>query len=441
METDDWDRDGVQNIMDSMAFDYSGDGVPDVLTDDWDGDGVPNADDYVMVVILTDYDGDGIPNEQDPYPCNALNNGTHNTDGTPRYNFIGTRSVFLSLTFDYDNDCLPDYMDPDKSGNGIPNELESMVEKPSGATGSETKVAVPRDVNGDFMVRLPLSEGEEEAELEADVYYDFSRLDDSYSGLESAKLPASPSIVEVVPTVAVYNAPQISGNLSKPAGYNTVGKVISIRGKIKPGMVASFPFPLPTYFANNRTVWRHGDFKVQYYRESDDANERGWVDGGRTTELNGAVLYAEVGHFSDWRVLVKEDPSQAENDSGGESALPTAGSAAGGGGGGGCFVVTAASGGREHFLVRYFEAFRDEFLYDYAWGRSFMEHYYHFSPPWAEIISASLFLRSLVFCLLLVLVPVSFVVWYWNWFLVGVLLLCGCFFLRHSRLFKVGSCK
>jgi hypothetical protein len=206
-------------------------------------------------------------------------------------------------------------------------------------------------------------------------------------------------------------------------------------------MVASFPFPLPTYFANNRTVWRHGDFKVQYYRESDDANERGWVDGGRTTELNGAVLYAEVGHFSDWRVLVKEDPSQAENDSGGESALPTAGSAAGGGGGGGCFVVTAASGGREHFLVRYFEAFRDEFLYDYAWGRSFMEHYYHFSPPWAEIISASLFLRSLVFCLLLVLVPVSFVVWYWNWFLVGVLLLCGCFFLRHSRLFKVGSCK
>jgi hypothetical protein len=24
---------------------------------------------------------------------------------------------------------------------------------------------------------------------------------------------------------------------------------------------------------------------------------------------------------------------------------------------------------------------------------------------------------------------------------VGVLLLCGCFFLRHSRLFKVGSCK
>ena len=71
----------------------------------------------------------------------------------------------------------------------------------------------------------------------------------------------------------------------------------------------------------------------------------------------------------------------------------------------GCFVATAVYGNYDHPVVLDLRYFRDDFLDQKKWGRSFIKWYYTHSPNWANIISSSRVLR--VTALLLVVKPLN----------------------------------
>lgn len=66
----------------------------------------------------------------------------------------------------------------------------------------------------------------------------------------------------------------------------------------------------------------------------------------------------------------------------------------------GCFIATAAMGDYDHPDVFALRMLRDRQLLCSAWGRGFVSLYYRLSPRVAGVIAGSLFLRRLVFVLL-----------------------------------------
>lgn len=66
----------------------------------------------------------------------------------------------------------------------------------------------------------------------------------------------------------------------------------------------------------------------------------------------------------------------------------------------GCFVATAVYGNYDHPVVLDLRCFRDDFLEQKKWGRSFIKWYYDRSPFWAAIIRGSRVLRVMAFLLL-----------------------------------------
>lgn len=60
-----------------------------------------------------------------------------------------------------------------------------------------------------------------------------------------------------------------------------------------------------------------------------------------------------------------------------------------------CYLISAGFG-EEHFVIDYFKSFRDHFLKNYAWGRTFIKFYYGTAPEYALIIYKSETLSFLV---------------------------------------------
>jgi hypothetical protein len=67
----------------------------------------------------------------------------------------------------------------------------------------------------------------------------------------------------------------------------------------------------------------------------------------------------------------------------------------GGGGGGGCFIATAAYGSEMEPDVALLRRFRDEVLLESAAGQKFVELYYEYSPPLADVIRENEALKAL----------------------------------------------
>jgi len=77
------------------------------------------------------------------------------------------------------------------------------------------------------------------------------------------------------------------------------------------------------------------------------------------------------------------------------------------GGGGGCFIATAAYGSYFAPFVKILRSFRDTVLLTNSAGRAFVDWYYRTSPPIADLIAKSEFLRATVRIMLLPLVGFS----------------------------------
>jgi hypothetical protein len=90
----------------------------------------------------------------------------------------------------------------------------------------------------------------------------------------------------------------------------------------------------------------------------------------------------------------RQDAERLKKSSGGGG-----GGFGGGGGsgtGGGCFVATAAFGDFDAPEVVFLRAFRDKSLSRTVLGRCFIQVYYTISPPLAEVIAKSQWLRRFV---------------------------------------------
>jgi len=80
-----------------------------------------------------------------------------------------------------------------------------------------------------------------------------------------------------------------------------------------------------------------------------------------------------------------------------------------GGGGGGCFIATAAYGSLVEPHVKILRDFRDRFLITNTLGKSFVNLYYKYSPPFADFIAKHDNLRMMVRMTLFPLVGISWV--------------------------------
>jgi len=408
-DTSDFDQDGIPNQEDPFPFDKDQDGTPDHLDSDDDNDGIPDLQEQIFVVTTFDFDGDGIDNIIDEYPCDV------EQDGIPESSFDGA-SIPLSLYDDQDNDCIPDSRDEDRDGDGIPNKLEEIIEEDILSTENPS-VAIPRDGLGNLTVSIPITG------LVSEIAYDASELSADYQGISTTdfRLSPDPDLLDLVPIIQV----KVSSQTTRDQGVNTnefevLGDVLSIKGRIKPGQTVKFPFPLPSYF--KQTILKAKDFRLEFF---DPASEL-WVEDGVNFETSSLtpILYAEISHFSDWRVLKSKTLSP-------DVALNPVGSS----GGGGCFVATAATGNPDSWLVRYFQEFRDAWLLQRSGGSWMMDTYYHYSPPVAQRIESSAILRILVLAFIIILIPVSFILWNFWEFLALILLLAVAVTLRKA-LFK-----
>jgi len=109
-------------------------------------------------------------------------------------------------------------------------------------------------------------------------------------------------------------------------------------------------------------------------------------------------------------------------------ASPTAGTSSGGdsgggGGGGGCFIATAAFGSPFQAQVMLLKQFRDRCLLPNRPGALFVEMYYRYSPPLADVIARHDRLRSVVRLGLCPLIGFSFLAVHFGAFPVIVLFL------------------
>ena len=82
-------------------------------------------------------------------------------------------------------------------------------------------------------------------------------------------------------------------------------------------------------------------------------------------------------------------------------------SGSGGGGGGGCFIATAAYGSPIQPYVKILREFRDRILLESAFGKSFINLYYKYSPPIADFIANQDSLRVMIRLGLLPFIGVS----------------------------------
>ncbi|PCJ19801.1 MAG: hypothetical protein COB02_06330 [Candidatus Cloacimonadota bacterium] len=415
----DTDNDGIPNYTDP---DDDNDGLTDLQElslvprsktweKDSDGDGdldgvestigtryyAPNTQNYNTWVDAFDFDNDGIINLFDKFPFDSDNDGQTNdidndSDGD------GIPNNVDSFPNDQDNDGIEDKDDEDKDNNLIPDQLESVVTVTRNdcdlinPASAKSCIAIPK-IGGKIAFRVP------ETGLAQDVTYDMSGLSDEYDGLKNIILAQDQDIIDIVPIIEIRLDQDMTVDTSK---YEILGKVLHINGKIRPNSEVRFPFALPSFLIHDNTL-KSSDLVLEFY----DENQKKWIQDGTSYQISGGVLYANIKHFSSWRVL--RDISNIFQNTGGSFASIDGG----GGGGGGCFIVTAASGSIDSNSVQFFSYFRDSFLLKFDLGKKLMSLYYRYSPPIAKSISGSNFMKFVVNIILIPIAIFALLLMFW----------------------------
>jgi hypothetical protein len=435
----DADNDGIPNYTDP---DDDNDGLTDLQElsliprsktweKDSDGDGVldgaentigtryyaPHNLSYNTWVDAFDFDNDGVINMFDKYPFDSDDDGQTNdvdndSDGD------GVLDTVDNFPNDRDNDGIEDKDDEDKDNNLIPDILESVVSVTRSEcdlinpASQKSCVAVPK-VNGKIAFRVP------DTGLDSDVIYDMSGLSDEYDGLKDIILPQDSDIIDIVPVIEIkLDQQDMTTDTSK---YEVLGKVLHINGKIRPNSQVRFPFVLPSYLVHDNTL-RNGDLVLEYYDEAQNK----WIQDGSSYQISGGVLYANISHFSNWRVL--RDISNVFQNTGTNFASTDGG---GGGGGGGCFIVTAATGSKFSKSVQFFTYFRDSFLMKFEFGKRIMDIYYTYSPTMAKTIAKSTLLKLITNMILIPFALVALLLMLWPF---SLMLFFGFCFYRKKKL-------
>ncbi len=114
------------------------------------------------------------------------------------------------------------------------------------------------------------------------------------------------------------------------------------------------------------------------------------------------------------------------------------GSSGGDGGGGGCFIATAAFGSILEPQVALLRQFRDSYLMTSTLGQKFVELYYHYSPPLADLIRQSELLKLIVRTALLPLLALAYVLVNGWWYLLLAPALLTAMLLIRSQRFRWG---
>lgn len=118
------------------------------------------------------------------------------------------------------------------------------------------------------------------------------------------------------------------------------------------------------------------------------------------------------------------------------AGAPRAGANGGTGGGGGCFIATAAYGSLMEPHVQLLLSFRDRFLLTNPIGQAFVDLYYTYSPPLANLIAKYDMLRVLVRWSLLPLIGVSWLTLHFGPCEALIMLLLALISITASVVFK-----
>ncbi|MCJ8344094.1 hypothetical protein MJH12_01020, partial [bacterium] len=437
----DTDNDGIPNYIDT---DDDNDGLTDLQElsliprsktweKDSDGDGIldgaeetigtryyaPGNQAYSTWVNAFDFDNDGVINLFDKFPFDSDNDGITNdidndSDGD------GVLDTVDSFPNDFDNDGIEDKDDIDKDNNLIPDQLESVVTVTRNEcdlinpASEKSCVAIPK-IGNEIAFHVP------DTGLAQDVIYDMSGLSDEYDGLTAIVLPQDQDIIDIVPVIEIrLDQQDMTTDTSK---YEVLGKVLHISGKVRPNSQVRFPFALPSYLVHDNTL-KSSDLVLEYY----DEDQQKWTPDGSSYQIANGVLYANISHFSNWRVL--RDVSNVFQNTGTGSFASTDG----GGGGGGCFIVTAASGSKYSKSVQFFTYFRDHFLLKFSMGKTLMNLYYRYSPTLADYVTKSPFIKLLVNLLLIPLALFALMLMFWP---LTLILMSLAFFYKKIQLKKI----
>jgi hypothetical protein len=117
--------------------------------------------------------------------------------------------------------------------------------------------------------------------------------------------------------------------------------------------------------------------------------------------ISNAIMYK---YYHTGRELTSDDiagiTSLYQGDIRPAEAATSDGGSNGANKGSACFIATAAYGSYMDKDVIVLRQFRDNVLLNYSWGRAFVNYYYNTSPPIANVISESPFLRFITRCIL-----------------------------------------